>query len=155
MRNKFHNIVLLILAVIIGCETTSNEDYAKGKITEVLNGIEMTFNTNSASDVDEIMQFYNINYRYEKDGYIHNYSDAKDIWEERLWNYESMEIRNIEIELFGDFWATVNCELVFYNNGEELITYEPSSENGDISYFYKSIANDWQICGKDYEAFGK
>ena len=146
MKIRYYLFLIFVL-IILACDVTSAEDYNEAKIKEILKDIELSFNLH---DLDSIMENYNLNYRYIKDGYAENFDDVREKWDARLLEYDSIEIREIEINQSGDFWVTVTCELVLIADGSEIVASEPSEENGDISYFYKSAQTGWQICGKDF-----
>lgn len=148
MLNKsFKLLILLVLLLGVGCETTSPEDYADAKINEILRNLQIAFNIH---DLDAIMNLYHIDYKQYVDGYPIDKSDIRSRWEYRLAYYDELEINNIDIRISNDFWATVTCDMIFIDDGEEIMFSEPSEENGDISYIYKEVAGDWLICGKEF-----
>ena len=147
---KAKYLLLLLLLFIIGCQGTDPQVYARAKIKEKLTNIELAFNL---SNLSGIMENYYDFFVQEEDGYPLDKADIEERWIQRLEIYAELNIRQIEIDLVGNNWAIVSCELVFFDGEEEYVWQEPSQENGDISYFYKDLAGTWKICGKDYSGF--
>jgi ketosteroid isomerase-like protein len=147
---KFSLIFFIFL--IISCDSTSPEIYAEAKIDEILTELVLSFNAN---DLDQIMQYYHQDYKQFQNGYYLSKSDIYDKWEYRLAEYLMLEIDDREIELIGDFRAVVHCKMSFLSLTGVLEFDEPSQENGDISYFYKTVSGEWKICGENFHEFGK
>jgi len=149
MKLRFLLIVLLAI-FLFSCDSTDPQDYAKARIDQILTDIEINFNSNN---LVELMKNYHTNYRQYDEGYYLDYNDISERWESRLANQALVEINDRDIELQGDFWAKVNCTLIFISDEGTIEYIEPSSENGDISYFYKNSAGEWKICGKDFISY--
>lgn len=146
MKLRFLLIILLAIS-LLSCDSTDPQDYAKAIIDQILTDIEINFNSNN---LVELMKNYHSNYRQYYEGYYLDYDDILERWEIRLANHALIEINDLDIELQGDFWATAKCTLIFISDEGTIEYSEPSSENGDISYFYKNSAGEWKICGKDF-----
>ncbi|MFO7896460.1 MAG: nuclear transport factor 2 family protein [Candidatus Cloacimonadales bacterium] len=150
MSKIYRCALLLLLLAIAACQSTDPQVYAKAKIRENITNIELAFNL---SDLSGIMENYHEQFRQEEDGYPLDKADMEARWLERLETYAELTFRAVEIELMGNYWAVVSCEMVFFDGEEQYIFYEPSAENGDISYFFKDLDGSWKICGRDFSEF--
>lgn len=130
--------ILTILFFIVSCNTTSPEKLDEQAIIEILDSIQSNFNFD---DLEGIMQFYH-------QDFLHNGDDFEwerdTIWFTRLNDFTNLNFEDIEIIINGDF-ATASFTMQI----DDIITEEPSEENGDISYFFYDQL-DWKICGKDF-----
>lgn len=123
--------------MFISCETTSPDELDDNEIRHILDSIQINFSYN---DIDSIMQYYD-------PLFMHNGNDFD--WEQNIWiirinDYDVLSFENIEIIIEGDF-ATA----YFTMSLNDLVTEEPSEENGDISYFYRQFGG-WKLCGRDF-----
>ncbi|MCF7858730.1 MAG: hypothetical protein K9N07_05325 [Candidatus Cloacimonetes bacterium] len=128
---------ILIVLMFISCETTSPDELDDNEIRHILDSIQINFSYN---DIDSIMQYYD-------PLFMHNGNDFD--WEQNIWiirinDYDVLSFENIEIIIEGDF-ATA----YFTMSLNDLVTEEPSEENGDISYFYRQFGG-WKLCGRDF-----
>ena len=134
--------LLLLLSFMFlfltSCDTTSPEELYKNAILDILDSIQLNFNMHSGPD--DIMQYYHPNFNHNSD----SYDWERTIWEIRLNEFNNLNINNIEINLNGNY-ATAN----FIMHLDEIITEEPSDDNGDISYFYRELGS-WKLCGEDF-----
>ncbi len=147
---KIAKFLLFLIIFIISCDSTNPKIYAEAKINEILTDLELSFNSN---DLDQIMKYYHSDYRQYKDGYYLSKADIYDKWEYRLAEYSILDIDEREIEVSGDFWAVVTCKMSLISDDEILEYNEPSEENGEISYFYKTSSGEWKICGEHFNDY--
>ena len=134
-------ILILLVSILLfstSCDTTSPEELDKNAILDILDSIQSNFNF---GDLDGIMQYYHEAFNHDED----DFDWERDvIWFTRLNDYGELNLENIEIVLNSDY-ATVSFTMQL----DEIITEEPSDDNGDISYFYRELGN-WSLCGTSF-----
>ena len=133
-------IFILLVSILLfstSCDTTSPEELDKNEIIDILDSIQSNFNFD---DLDGIMQYYHQNFNHNGN----SYDWERTIWEIRLNDYDDLTFDNIDINLNGNY-ATAN----FIMHLDEIITEEPSDDNGDISYFYRELGS-WKLCGENF-----
>ena len=131
-------LFVFILLFSTSCDTTSSEELDKNAILDILDSIQLNFNMHL--DPDDIMQYYHQNFNHNGD----DFEWERTIWEIRLNDYDNLLFEDIEIIVNGNY-ATAS----FIMHLDEIITEEPSDDNGDISYFYRELGN-WSLCGTSF-----
>lgn len=129
--------LLLISVVIISCDLSSPEDVNKSEIKNIFDEIKTVFNFN---DLDAIMQNYHPEFKHN----TNDWAFEEIVWNIRLNDYDVIDFSDLQIDLHGDY-ATVYFTM--YLDAEAF--QEPSTENGDISYFYWDT-NRWYLCGNEF-----
>jgi len=127
----------VIASIIVSCDLSDPEDVDKAEIEDILNDIVISY---TFLDLEGIMGNYHPDFLHGAD----SYNSEQIIWEIRQNEYDVMSIADIYIEL-NDNFATAFFTLTF----DEQTTQEPSTEFGDMSYFYREY-DDWKICGKNF-----
>ena len=129
--------IFVVALLLSSCETSSPKEIAKAEIEEVFEQIRTAYNFGELSG---IMENFHPNFLHNSD----DFHAEEIIWEVRLNQYPTLDFGELEIDLHNDF-ATV--EFTLFLDGIEFT--EPSSENGDLSYFYSSY-NGWILCGNEF-----
>ncbi len=135
--------ITILLPLLYCCDFSSSEEINDSEIHEIFDDIKIAF---SMYDITEIMSHYN-------DSYLHNgndYDDEYQIWDSRLNNYDAIDFIDIEITYIYDEYAEVTFTLELISGDNSQYWDEPSTDNGDISYF-RDNNGTWEIYGNQLD----
>ncbi|MDO9577764.1 MAG: nuclear transport factor 2 family protein [Candidatus Cloacimonadales bacterium] len=130
-------LILILVVSLSSCETSSPKEIAKAEIEEIFEKVRSSYNF---GDLPGIMEHFHPNFLHNGD----DYQVEEVVWELRRNQYPTLDFDDLYIDLNGDF-ASVAFTLYL---GDEEFT-EPSTEKGDLSYFYKTF-DGWKICGNEF-----
>ncbi|HPR18471.1 MAG TPA: nuclear transport factor 2 family protein [Candidatus Cloacimonadota bacterium] len=133
---KYFLVVLLAIS-LFSCDLSSPSEVNKAQIEEIFEGIKTAFDF---KDVDALMQYYHADFLHNTD----DWGDEYAVWQIRMNEYDTFDFANIEIDTHNSF-ATVSLTMTLDNEQ----TSEPTDENGDLSYFYKT-EDGWKVCGNNF-----
>ena len=134
---KIWLLTILCGLCFISCKTSSPQEIARAEIEEIIESVRSAYNS---GDLAGIMENYH-------PLFLHKGNSIQNellIWEIRLNQFPTMDYEDLQIELSGDF-ATADFTLFL---GENIFA-EPSAENGDLSYFYRTF-DGWLLCGNEF-----
>ena len=142
--------VMILLAVSISgiissCNLLTDKDDAdKMLINYLFDDVEDAVSKYSPYEITKLLH---------KD-FLHNGNFHKEqtyVWEERLLQFYSLSIENRNIKI-NDLFAKVSFTMVLRGEDETIISEEPSSEFGDMSYLFKEDGK-WYLYGnQQYES---
>lgn len=135
---------LICFLLIVSCSKFSSpQDIDTNNILMIFDNIKIAFAEN---DLEGIMQYYS-------NAFLHNgnnFDDEKTLWDIRLIDFTSIEFSDISIDFTGNNSAVAHFEMTLKYYEEEFSWEEPSSENGDISYFQIEDGK-WLLVGNQQE----
>lgn len=136
--------VLSLLLLLLSCsDLTEPGMNDEEQIIAVLENIRIAFNL---SDPAAIIAEYHPEFLHS--GYT--LEEEQQVWDSRLSNYIEMNYSQISVDfpISGYACASFTLQLISPEGSDSW--QEPSAENGDLSYFYKS-GNGWKVYGNQEE----
>jgi len=133
---------LIVIFGICACSSDlSDEEIEKSRINDVLLRVRDGFND---LEINSIMEYYDQDFLHDGK----NKFNEEYVWNDRLSQYNYLELTDIDIEYGGDF-AVVHFIAKYSKSGSQAIFIEPD-DIGDMSYFRK-IGNEWKIYGDQHD----
>ncbi len=134
---KFLILISIIFICLSSCDLSSPKDVNETEIKNIFAEIKSAFNF---ADIDGIMQHYHPAFLHNSN----NWDDEYTVWQIRLNDFAVFDYEDLQID-FNNNFAMVSFTLYLGEN----IFQEPTSENGDLSYFYQSF-DGWKLCGNEF-----
>ncbi|MBN1949089.1 MAG: hypothetical protein JW784_05055 [Candidatus Cloacimonetes bacterium] len=136
--------VLTLLLLLVSCsDLTEAGMNDEEQIIAVLENIRLAFNL---SDEAAILAEYHPEFLHN--GY--SLEEEQQLWDSRLNNYVEMSYSDMSVNFSASNFACVTFILQLLSPDGIDFWQEPSTENGDLSYFYKS-GTGWKIYGNQEE----
>jgi hypothetical protein len=130
-------IIILCLLFQTSCDLTSPKEVDNMQILNIFEEIKVAFDFN---DLAGIMSHYHPEFLNNANDWV----DEEIIWQIRLNDYAIFYSSNHSIDINGNF-AVVSFQMQL----DDEYYSEPTAENGDLSYFYKT-PEGWMICGNEF-----